>query len=223
MAVVLLGAALLAGCGEFVEQSGDDIVSGARADMGEVRAMHIRAEQSENGRTESRDLVLTRLGGCEGTVSVGGSSIKIIRLNARTYVKPDESYWPLILGGDDGPIVSTVGGRWILFSDATDQRVFDRFCDFDEALDSVLDRDGDWDFEAGDTTQEDGVLVVAVSGRIDDRLDLDLVVRAERPNYVEQLTMSGEARAAVDFFEFDSEPGLQEPGEGQSIRIEDLR
>ena len=88
MAVTGLGAAaLLTACGGgngFVDKPADEIVTSAKSDMGDLKAVKVSGSVTNNGEQLDIDLQASSEGDCRGTIGVAGGSTELLGVGGST-------------------------------------------------------------------------------------------------------------------------------------------
>lgn len=208
---------LLSGCSSFADETPLSILDAAEQDMGQVTSMRILSEEFDSGVKETRDLRVTADGDCVGTVTQNGASVKVIRIDDMTFIRPDESYWPLIVGPSGGPLVSSLDDKWIVLDDTT---FLDGPCDITQPYTFFVGDKRALDLENLGRDVIEGTDVVRLRGEDETGAVLEVAVTIDEPHLVLEMNLSGLDRGHAELSLFGDGIDVSTPAEGDTVHVQ---
>lgn len=192
------------------------MLAAAEQDMEALSSVRIRTEEYDEGVKETRDLVITRDGECAGTVTTDGASLQVIRTGGRTWVRPDEGFWPQIF---DGPPMSNLANTWVQLEDSA---LLDRLCDLDDPYLAFVGNPRDLDLENLGTELLAGTEVVRIRGESDDGVTVSVAVSVDEPHHILEMELSAADRGHAELYDFDGTVRIKPPDAAHVVHVDDL-
>jgi serine/threonine protein kinase len=196
----------------FVDSDAQSIVDEAEKEMAVLQSVRVTGEALTDGQPGRIDMVITSRGDCDGTISLGGGTAQVRKIDGTAWLKPDQEF--LVAGGaSESEALATaalIGNRWILGTQE-DADGFTDICDIDELLE---DDGGDYTFEKGDVGELDGQRVIDVQQTDSGGQAATIEVAVAEPHYVLQLD-SAEDDGSYRFSQFDEEFTAQAPADDE--------
>ena len=227
LAAVGLGtAALLTACGggdDFTDQSADDIVSAAKSEMGDLKAVKVSGSVTSDGQQIDIDLQSSSDGSCTGTIGVAGGSTELLGVDGSTWMRPDEAFWRATAGDTADQVMAAVGDKWVVIPPEDDS--FNTFCDLGDLLDQLL-KDDETDgstYSKNGTEEVDGENAVKVDNEDPKDGTSTGYVLVDEPHYLVKIEKTdGEDTGNITFSAFDEEFDVEAPGDDEVIDLDQL-
>lgn len=230
MAAVGLGAAgLLTACGGggdgggFADESADEIVKTAKADMADLKAVKVSGSVSSDGQEIDIDLQASSDGDCTGTIGIAGGSTELLGVGGSTWMRPDEAFWRATAGGSADQVIEAVGDKWVVVPAEDDS--FNSFCDVEELLDQMLEEDEDdgSTYTKSGTEDVDGDETIAIDNEDPEDGTSTGYILLDEPHYLVKIEKTdGEDTGSVTFSEFDEEFDVEAPGDDEVVDLDQL-
>lgn len=238
LAVAALGAAaVLTACGgddggdggssgsdssSFADQSAEDIVADAKADMGDLEAVKVSGTVTSDGQEINIDVQSNSSGDCTGSIGVADGSAELRGVGGDTWMKPDEAFWQTAAGGQAAQIMAVVGDKWVVIP--AQEESLTQFCSVDALLDEMLKDDDDGStYSKSGTDELDGAEVVKIDNEDPDDGTSTGYVLADDPHYLVKIEKTdGKDTGSVTFSEFDEEFGVEAPADDEVIDLDSL-
>lgn len=241
LALAGLGAlALMTGCGgdsgsdggsgsdsgsdtAFADQSADDIVKTAKADMGDLKAVKVSGAITSDGQDITIDLQANSDGDCTGTIGAGEGKAEMLGVGGDTWMKPDETFWRTAAGDNADQIISLVGDKWVVIPAGES---LSGFCDLDSFLDQLLSDDSDGSdptYSTSGTDEVDGDEVVKVDSESKSDGTSTGYVLTDDPHYLVKIEKTeGTDTGEVSFSEFDESFDVEPPSDDEVVDLDKL-
>lgn len=229
MAVTGLGAAVvLTACGGsdgggFADESADEIVKTAKADMADLKAVKVSGSVTSSGEQIDIDLQASSDGDCTGTIGIAGGSTELLGVDGSTWMRPDEAFWRTTAGESADQVISMVGDKWVVVPAEDDS--FNTFCDVQDLLDQML-KDDDEDkstYTKKGTEDVDGDETIAIDNKDPEDGTSTGYVLLDEPHYLVKIEKTdGEDTGEVTFSEFDEEFDVEAPADDEVIDLDQL-
>ncbi len=222
-AIALTLGSTLAGCGDderakYLDQSAETIVDDAVAAMKEVESVRLEADVNVDDMDIGLDLALTTSGDCTGTIGLDGNEAEIRALDGTSWFRAEDEFWRSSF--PDNPeqadtIIETVGGKWVL--DESNQ--FASFCDLDEFLKGVAERDEGEKLAKGDESEVDGQDVIEIEGKTKEGDPSKVSVSLDEPHYILAVSAEGQDVGSATFSNFDEDVEVEAPAEDEVVDL----
>ena len=227
LAAVGLGtAALLTACGggdDFTDQSADDIVSAAKSEMGDLKAVKVSGSVTSDGQQIDIDLQSSSDGSCTGTIGVAGGSTELLGVDGSTWMRPDEAFWRATAGDTADQVMAAVGDKWVVIPPEDDS--FNTFCDLGDLLDQLL-KDDETDgstYSKNGTEEVDGENAVKVDNEDPKDGTSTGYVLVDEPHYLVKVEKTdGEDTGSIAFSAFDEEFDVEAPADDEVVDLDQL-
>ena len=211
------------GGSSFADESADDIVAAAKADMGDLTAVKVSGDITTDGQTVSLDLQTNADGDCTGSIGIDDGSAELLGVGGQIWMKPDGTFWKSFAGSTADQIISLVGAKWVVFpADSGDS--FAEFCNVDSLMDQLLKSEDDGStYSVNGTDTLDGADVVKVDNEDKQGEVSTGYVLVDDPHYLVKIEKtSGADSGLVTFSEFDTEFTVEAPPESDVIDLNSL-
>jgi len=220
----IAAAALLAGCGGngFADQSSDEIVKAAKADMGDLTSVKVSGELTSSGQQISLDLQTGTGGNCTGTIGIGDGSAELLGVDGQIWMKPDEAFWRANGGDSADQLIALVGDKWVVLP-STDQS-FTQFCDVNQLLDQMLKStdDGSTYAKKGTTTVDGDDVVKIENTDPKDGTSMGYVL-TDDPHYLVKIEKTeGSDTGSVTFSAFNEKLDVQAPADSDVVDLSNV-
>ncbi|WP_296601667.1 hypothetical protein [Nocardioides sp.] len=229
MAVTGLGAAVvLTACGGsdgggFADESADEIVKTAKADMADLKAVKVSGSVTSDGQQIDIDLQASSGGDCTGTIGIAGGTTELLGVDGSTWMRPDEAFWRTTAGSSADQVISLVGDKWVVIPAEDDS--FNTFCDVQELLDQMLkdDKEDGSTYSKKGTEDVDGDETIAIDNKDPEDGTSTGYVLVDEPHYLVKIEKTeGEDTGEVTFSEFDEEFDVEAPADDEVIDLDQL-
>jgi hypothetical protein len=216
------------GCGggdgdSFADQPIKQITQAVDEDMKSVKSLHMKGQLTSSGQKVGVDLSVTTGGQCEGAVSVGNGSTRVMSTGDAAWMKPDDAFWEQQAPDQAALIEQTVGDKWVVVP--TDSSVAS-FCDLDSFLKSFSEDTNDSD----GPTRKEGVESVSgqdalkLTGKSDGQ-DMTAWVAVDDPHHLLKLELGeggAETTGTMAFSGFDEPVDVKTPAPSEAIDLDNL-
>jgi hypothetical protein len=231
---VLLLAGLLAGCsgddddgggsGEgggdgFAEQSYAEIKQAALDAMGQLEALHVKADIEAGEETSSIDLSMSSDGSCAGTISFGAASAEVLRTPDGAWYKPNADLLAASYPDNTEDVIAFVGDAWVVDSD---NRVTGNNCDLKSFVDQLSDDEEETDTGVGEVEDLDGEDVVPLT-YTNAAGDGTAYVRVDGDHYLAKIETTGSQNGVATFSGYDEEVVTEAPGKSEVVDLADFK
>lgn len=228
LAALGLGAATLTGCGgdggsDFGDQSAEEIVDAAKADMEKLKSVRVSGTVTSDGEEITIDMQSSSGGSCTGSIGIGGGTTELLGVDGETWMRPDEAFWRSFGGGSADQILEVVGDKWVVIG--SDEDSFNQFCDVDQLLEEMLtdDEDDKSTYEKKGTDELDGDDVVKVESTDPEDGSSMGYVLADEPHYLVKIERTeGEEQGSVTFSDFDEDVDVEAPADDEVVDLNSL-
>ena len=227
LAAVGLGtAALLTACGGgdgFTDQSADDIVTAAKSEMGDLKAVKVSGSVTSDGQQIDIDLQSSSEGNCTGTIGVAGGSTELLGVDGSTWMKPDEAFWRATAGDAADDVMAMVTDKWVVIPAEDDS--LNTFCDLDDLLDQLLkdDEEDGSTYSKNGTEDVDGEETVKVDNEDPEDGTSTGYVLVDEPHYLVKVEKTdGEDTGSIAFSAFDEEFDVEAPADDEVVDLDQL-
>jgi len=204
------------GDSDFAKQSGDKIADAAKADMKELEQVKYSGEINSDGSSIKLDIQASSAGDCTGTIGLGDGTAEVLAADGENWFRPDEAFWRQQAPDQADLIISTVGDKWVLDTDAN----FSQFCDLDAFFDNVFKDDSDGGtYKTTGTDELDGQDIVKVEQSDDDGSATGYVL-VDDPHYLLKIERTeGDDPGALAFSEFNEDFDVEAPAEDEVVDL----
>jgi hypothetical protein len=188
--------------------------------MKELEQVKYSGEINADGSAIELDVQASSAGDCTGTVGIGDGTAEVLAKDGTNWFRPDEAFWRANGGEQADAIISAVGDKWVLDTDAN----FAQFCDLDAFFDNIFAADPgtEADYKVKGTDEIDGEQIVKVerSGQSGPATGYVLV---EGKHYLVKLERTeGEDAGALEFSDFNKEFEVEAPAEDEVVDLSQL-
>lgn len=221
VAAFAVGAVLLAsGCGSSGDplkgKSGDEIVSQAKQSLTNAKSVHMAGTIGDSDGEVTLDLTITQTGNAEGSMTLEGSKVNVVKTSDAMYLKADADFWNKATGQD--AVGKLVAGKWLKVpadasSEFGDLSSFTNLKDFADQF-TVTDptrRDG--------TTDVNGTKTVVVEGKNSD--DETVVIYVEDTKDAKPVRIEPgkdvDAKGHIDFSDWDKNADIKAPSDAVDL------
>jgi hypothetical protein len=164
-------AAAVAGCGSSSSSSNGEqnksaatILSDARSAAQSAKSVHLAGNVNQGGRQLGLNLDINSGTGGKGTISVGGNSVQVVRVNDNIYFNGNAAFYHLV--GAPSGAAKVLAGRWIKTPvNASDAASFAKLTDLKQLF-STLTAKGSVS-KGGTATSSTGTKVVVLNDHSD--------------------------------------------------------
>lgn len=178
-------------------------------------SMSMDAEFASDGQKMAMELSLSKAGDCTGTIAMQGASAEVLRVDGKSYMKPDQKFWELNAGPEQGAAAArVVGDRWVETSAEDD---FGEFCDLNKFLDEMDgDDDGGKSNKAGTTTVagQDALIIEEKDG---EETNTGYIATEGEAYILKVDTKGGDQPGTVTFSDFNKPVDVEAPGPGEVV------
>jgi hypothetical protein len=212
------GGASVSG-GDFAEQSADDIVASAKADMGELEAVRVSGSLTSDDQQIEVDIQVGSDGDCTGSIGVGDGTAELLGVDGTTWMRPDKAFWQNAAGGQAAAIINLVGDKWVVIP--TQDESLNQFCDVDGLLEQLLENDDDSStYSNAGTDEVDGEEVVKIDNEDEEEGTSTGYVLVGEPHYLVKIEKTeGEETGSVAFSDFDVTFEVEAPADEDVIDL----
>jgi hypothetical protein len=229
---VLIVAALLAACGDdggdkagdsdpgaFADQGYDEIKQAALEAMDSLEAMHAELDLESEGQSYSIDLSMSTDGNCTGTVTVGGATTEMLRVDGEGWYKPSRQLLEQIYPGKAAAAAAFVRDSWVV---DTEDSITGSDCDLARFIDSLSDDADETNTEVVGVEELDGQQVVKLAYS-DAEVEGTVYVLAEGEHYLVRIERAGELPGTATFSEFDEPVDTEPPADVEVVDLASFR
>ena len=225
VATTALAAALLTGCGDegddFAGQSAAKIAAAAKKSMGDLEAVTIEGTLTSDGQEIEIRMEIGSDGNCTGEFTTQGATAEILGVDGTQWFRPDEAFWTLFAGPEEGPaIIAAAGDKWVTLPEGDTS--FSQFCDIDEFLGDLTDQD-DAEYTKGETKEIDGDETIEIVSDRPDEGKSSGYVQTGGDHYLVQIEKTdGDEPGKVSFSGFDEQPDVEAPADDEQVALDEL-
>lgn len=199
-AVVSGGALVVSSGAGAAATSPKQTVLDAIAASKAVSAVHVIGSVTTGSQNIGVNVYATNANAGEGSISINGATVKIVRLGARVYFNADTAFWT----SQAGASAAAYANKWVYTSAAgTDGKSFSQFLGATALFKQILSgsKVNQSVFTAGANTTVGGVPVLAINGSdsTDGTSGVIYVARQGKPYLIELKTTNSSGTGTLKF------------------------
>jgi hypothetical protein len=168
-------------------------------------------------------MTMSTKGDCAGTMTMGGGTIRLMRVGALVYMKFDDAMWKSQGGKDSEAAKKLIGDRWMKTkATGPDAKDFAQFCDLDQVFGGF---EGDTASKKGKPTTFDGTPVIPLidkSAKKDGERDTAYVALEGKPYILRLVAKGGKEPGSATFSDFDKPVNAKTPAAKDTIDLDTL-